>query len=61
MKKLLYLFAAVLTFGLTSCDKCVDCTNCGVLNAEYCEEDFEDKEDYKAWIDDLEDNGCECK
>lgn len=62
MKKSFYLFfIALIAVGFTSCKKCQTCTDCGVLNAEYCEEDFDDKEDYNAWIDDLEDNGCDCK
>ncbi len=62
MKKLLYLFIAVLAFGLTSCDKCVDCTGCFGADGEVCQDDFNNKDDYDAFIASAEAlSGCDCK
>ncbi len=61
MKKSIYLLIALFGLGFASCKKCQTCSDCGVLNAEYCEEDFDSKDEYNNWIDDLEANGCDCK
>jgi hypothetical protein len=63
MKKTIYLFIAILSFGLTSCDKCVDCTGCiGGDEGEVCQDDFDSKEEYDDAVALLEGvGGCECK
>lgn len=61
MKKSLYLLIALIGLGFASCKKCQTCDSCGVLNAEYCQDDFDNKEDYDAFIANLEANGCDCK
>ncbi len=63
MKKLLYLFIAVLAFGLTSCDKCVDCTGCaGGADGEICQDDYDNKDDYDDAVALAEGfGGCDCK
>jgi hypothetical protein len=63
MKKLLYVFVAVLAFGLTSCDKCVDCTGCALgADGEICEEDYNSKDDYDDAVALAESaGGCDCK
>lgn len=63
MKKLLYLFVAVLAFGLTSCDKCVDCKDCAfAADGEICQEDFDSKDDYDDAVEAAESTlGCDCK
>lgn len=63
MKKLLYLFVAVLAFGLTSCDKCVDCTGCITgAGGELCEEDYNSKDEYDDAVALAESvGGCDCK
>ncbi len=64
MKKLLYLFIALLGLGFASCNKCQTCTDCvlGVGNGEYCQDDFDNKADYDAAIANLEASAnCNCK
>lgn len=76
MKKNILVFGTMLLLavGFTSCgNKCVECANCpdeiSLLDAndnevevmEYCEEDFDSKEDYDQAVSLIEGLGCECK
>lgn len=60
------LFAAVAGFfAMTSCKKCVECTDCptGVTfteGNEICEDDFDSKDDYDAAVSVIEAFGCTC-
>ena len=59
MKKLLLLLC-VVAFGFTSCKKCQECTYAGQTE-EYCEDDFDSKDEYEASIELLEALGADCK
>ena len=64
MKRTLLLLAVSALF-FTSCKKCVECTDCAegitLEQTEYCQDDFDSKDDYKEAVEFLEDLGCECK
>ncbi len=64
MKKiLLTLFVSGLLFS--SCQKCVECTNCpndvALIDTEICEDNFASKDDYNTAIEQVESLGCNCK
>ncbi len=77
MKKNLLVFGLVTLFGLglASCNKCQTCSDCadGVTledangnaadEVEFCEDDFDSKEDYDLTISLAESSllGCSCK
>ncbi len=65
MKKLIYLFIALIGLGFASCKKCQTCTDCnlGAGNGEYCEKDFDTKQQYDDAISALESSpsNCNCK
>ncbi len=64
MKKSIYLMIAIFGLGFASCKKCQTCTDCtlGVGNGEYCQDDFDSKQQYDDAIANLEANAnCTCK
>ena len=65
MKKVLTLVAvAAFAFSVASCSKCQTCDSCpdGVTldDAEICQADFDNKDDYDAAIAIIEAFGCTC-
>ena len=74
MKNNVFILAliALFGFGLSSCNKCVTCESCdeGVtfinsngtesIDAEICENDAANKDDYNSAIADYESYGCTC-
>ena len=62
MKKRLFpilLFVAAL--GVSSCQKCVECTNCPLgISGDTCVDEFDSKEDYEAAVADARALGCDC-
>ena len=62
MKKsyLLIATAALFAISFASCNKCQDCT-CGDESTEVCEDEYDNKDDYKADIALAEAFGCTCK
>lgn len=52
--------SATIMFGLSSCNKCQTCTY-NSSSEKICQEDFNDKEDYKAALAVLEAFGAKCK
>ena len=48
-----------LMVGLSSCSKCQTCTY-GGSSEEICQDDFDDKDAYKAYINFLEAFGTDC-
>lgn len=71
MKKIFYLFLGVLVVSFSSCSRCVECENDGILNngtaeggpyLEICADNFEDNTEYRDYIEYLEDElGYICK
>lgn len=62
-KKSLFHFVLgtlALAVGLVSCKKCQTCTYDGYTE-EVCQDDFENKEAYKAYIKLAEAYGAKCK
>ena len=64
--KILQLFSLlIISIFFVSCSKCVECSDCadGVTldQTEFCEDDFDSKEDYDLAVDLVEALGCECK
>ena len=65
MKKILLI--ATIAFAFTACNKCVECENDSWADGEdnpyleVCSDNFESKDDYKDYIDDMEDEGWDCK
>jgi len=65
--------ASIALIGATSCNKCVTCDSCPddvsllddndneVESVEYCEGDFDSKEDYDLSVALIEGFGCTCK
>jgi hypothetical protein len=64
MKRTLLLLAVSALF-FTSCKKCVECTDCaeGVTldQTEYCQDDFDSKDEYNSAVALIEAFGCDCK
>lgn len=73
-KNYLKIFVALaFVFSLGACSNCVECGDCPtdvtlyddndneVASREYCEEDFDSKEDYDQAISLIEGFGCDCK
>lgn len=58
-------FIFVMGMALASCSRCVSCTDCPVGTTlesdEYCENDFNSKEDFDQQIQLLENFGCTCQ
>jgi hypothetical protein len=67
MKKLYSLaLLGFFTLLLSSCEKCVECTDCqgnnNQQNEEVCRGDFASQERYENYIKDLETRGgCTCR
>ncbi|MBC8266014.1 MAG: hypothetical protein H8E84_03520 [Flavobacteriales bacterium] len=75
MKKILLILAVAFTF--TACNKCKECTHDnyeyttydsngnyethGDQIMEVCSDNFESKDDFKSYIDAMEDDDWECK
>ena len=64
--KILQLFSLVIiSIFFVSCSKCVECADCPsevtLEQTEFCEDDFDSKEDYDAAVALVEAFGCECK
>lgn len=63
MKKILLLL--VLAFTFASCKKCVDCGECPeevtLEQTEFCQDEFDDKDEYDQAIALIEAFGCDCK
>lgn len=64
MKKTNFFTAAIafigMAIGLSSCSKCQTCTYSG-YKEELCQDDFDSKEEYKAYIALIEASGGKCK
>ncbi len=69
MEKSTIIFVCViLVISFSSCEKCLECENDeygrdGVDNPYYevCSDNFEDRDAFDDYIDDLEDEGWECQ
>ena len=65
MKIKLIALGFVFAIGFSSCQKCVECNDCptGVTldQAEFCESDFDSKDDYNSAVALVEAFGCDCK
>ena len=64
MKKTIFLFIALAGLGLSSCKKCVTCSNCalGTNVGEICEKNYSSKADYDNAVNAAKNNlGCTCK
>ena len=65
MKKILFMVAAAFMFA--SCNKCMECENewyaDGEVNPyqEVCKDNFEDRNAYEDYIEEMEASGWECK
>ena len=57
---LLIATAALFAISFSSCNKCQDC-ECYGDTEEVCEDDYDNKDDYKADIALAEAFGCTCK
>lgn len=53
MKKVVLLSIVALSLSFASCNKCQEC-DCSGTVTEYCEKDFDSKDDYNAAISILE-------
>ena len=62
MRLIVLSFVCVLSFS--SCQKCVDCSQCptGVTldQTEFCDSDFDSNDDYNSAVALIEAFGCEC-
>jgi hypothetical protein len=52
--------AVILMFSLNACSKCQTCTYAGD-SEEICQDDYADKDEYKAYIALVEAFGASCK
>ncbi len=64
MKKILLMVAVAFMFA--ACNKCKECSNDWADGEEYpmeevCRDNFDSNDDYKDFIDDMEDDGWNCK
>lgn len=60
-KKLFTALGFVFLFGITSCQKCVECDNCPLgISGDACMDEFDSKEDYEAAVANAEAAGCDC-
>jgi len=61
MKKshILILLLAIGT-GVSSCQKCAECTGCVIGTSSFCQDDFNTKDDYQAALDAAKAFGCDC-
>lgn len=57
----IYLVALVLTMavGASSCQKCATC-ECGIIDLNFCVDEFDNKSDYQDAVDEAEYQGCDC-
>ena len=60
----LIVLSFVFAIGFSPCQKCVECTDCpaGVSldQTEFCESDFDSKDDYNSAVVLIEAFGCDC-
>ena len=68
MKNLkILLFSVILVFTFSSCQKCVECEDSGWANGEnnpyieVCRDNFDDRNAYEDYIEEMEDNGFDCR
>lgn len=63
MKKRLFpILLFVSALAISSCQKCVECTNCPLgFSGDACVDEFDSKADYEQAVADAEAIGCDCK
>lgn len=63
-KPILFGAVTILMLFVSGCTRCVSCTDCNpgvqLESAEYCENDFNSKDDFDQAIDLAESFGCAC-
>lgn len=62
MKKRIFpVLLFVVTIGISSCQKCVECVNCPLgISGDACVDEFDSKADYEQAVADAEALGCDC-